>query len=107
MRWIKLQKMLAIVSLGGMPFATVSSCDYGPGGSALYLDRNVGGFYDPGYGIGYPSGVDVIVEDVYYEEDIYYEEDVYYDDYWYEEDEYWYEDEYYYEDDFFDFFGWF
>ena len=101
MRWIKLQKMLAIVSLGGMPFATVSSCDYGPGGGLFYLDRDVDRFYGPAYGVGHPGGIDVVVEDVYYEED------VYYDDYWYEE-EYWYEDEYYYEDDFgFDVFDWF
>ena len=100
MTWIKLQKMLAIVTLGGMPVATVSSCDYGPGGADFYLDRNVDAFYGPTYGIGYPGGIDVIVEDVYYEEE------VYYDDYWY--DDYWYEDEYYYEDDSsFGFFDWF
>ena len=92
MRWIQLQKMLAVVALGGIPFATVSSCDYGPGGGNFYLDRNVGGaYYDP-------YGYDVIIEDTYYEED------VYYDDYWYEE-EYWYEEDYY-EDDW-SFFDWF
>ena len=82
MNGIRLQKMLAIMCLGGMPFATVSSCDFGPGGGTFYMDRNVDGFgYDPGY-VYYPShGIDVVFEDVYYE-------DYYYDEYWYEEDYY-------------------
>lgn len=101
MNWIKLQKTLAIITLGGMPFATVSSCDYGPGGGGdFYLDRNVDRVYSPGYGYDDPYEYDVIIEETYYEED------VYYDDYYWE-DEYYYED-YYYEDDFlFDVFGWF
>ncbi|MCP4593292.1 MAG: hypothetical protein GY842_21355 [bacterium] len=99
MRWVKLQKLLAVVAMGGMPLATVSSCDYGAGGGNFYLDREVDAFYGPGYVS--PGGYDVVVEEVYYEED------VYYDDYYYE-DEYWYEEEYYEEDEwYFDIFDWF
>ena len=98
MAWIKLQKTLAIITLGGMPLSTVSSCDYGPGGGDFYLDRNVGVPYYTGDDY---YGHDVIIEDTYYEEEVYYE-----DEYYYEDD--YYVDEYYYEDDsWYDWFDWF
>jgi hypothetical protein len=84
----KLQRMLAIVCMGGMPLATVGSCDYGPGGGEFFLDRNVDGFGYPGHMHGYPPGFDVVVEEDYYVEDVYYE-DYWYDEEYYDEWDYW------------------
>jgi hypothetical protein len=86
MNWLKLHKTLAIICMGGLPLATVGSCDYGPGGAALFLDRHVGECYHGG--CGYPGGYDVVVEDDYYVEDVYYEDDYYVDGGYYYDDGY-------------------
>jgi hypothetical protein len=86
MNWLKLHKTLAIICMGGLPLATVGSCDYGPGGAALFLDRHVGEC-DHG-GCGYPGGYDVVVEDEYYVEDVYYEDEYYVDGGYYYDDGY-------------------
>lgn len=91
----ELRKLITIFVIGAMPFATVSSCDMGPGGGSFFLDRGVDSlFYGPG---------DVIVDDYYYD-DYYYEDDYYYDDYYYDDGYY---DDGYYDDGYYDFWDFF
>lgn len=75
----KTWKTLAILALGASPLATVSTCDYGPGGGYFFLDRGVEAFGTSGY-----------VEEVYYDDGCcggYYEEVIYYDEYYDDDDD--------------------
>lgn len=65
MRKTRVWKALAIIALGACPLATVSTCDYGPGGGTLFYDQIDDGYY---------------YDDGYYDDGYYYDDCCFYDD---------------------------
>lgn len=80
-------RFMMILAAGAMPLATVSTCNYGPGGGTFYLDQ-----FEFDDDDSFDFGFDFFDYDdcCYYDEYYTYEEVVVY------EDPYYYEEVYYY-----------